>query len=294
MSPKNVQSGTSPCSTEYSRGLQVIVCSLPRTGTTSIKLALEQLGYPNVYHMRTFVEHPEDQKLWGYVIKAKASGYEVPRQVWDSHFGDYQVVVDAPGCYFAIELAKAYPHAKVVILNRDPEKWYTSFVKTVQEMIKRRESLELFERILRPCLPPQASAIIRIGNLLSKSGIGLGSYGKGECIEFFHRYYAECRTSIAAERCIDFKVQEGWSPLCEHLGVPIPQQKTVNGWIQAPFPQANDMESFHSWVGQIQYSMLMQTGRNLMLCWLVLLGLMILFGQVTWFARLSLYYAHLD
>ncbi|KAI0458862.1 P-loop containing nucleoside triphosphate hydrolase protein [Xylaria acuta] len=289
MSPKNEQDGTTPCSTEYSSGLRVIVCSLPRTGTTSIKLALEQLGYPNVYHMSTFIEHTEDYKLWGYVIKAKISGCDVPRQVWDSLLGDYQVVVDAPGCYFATELTKAYPNAKVIILNRDPEKWYASFLNTVQKVIKHRESLELLERILRPCLPTQASAIIRIGNLLSKSGIGLGSYGKEECLEFFHRYYADCRAGIAAEHRIDFKVQDGWPPLCEHLGVPVPQQKTVNGWIQAPFPQANDAESFHSWVARIQYSMLRQIWRNVMFYGLVLLLIIMLLGQVTWLARLSSY-----
>ncbi|KAI0439476.1 P-loop containing nucleoside triphosphate hydrolase protein [Xylaria telfairii] len=289
MSPKNDQDGISLFSTEHSYGLQVIVCSLPRTGTTSIKLALEQLGYPNVYHMSTFVEHTEDSKLWGYAIEAKASGYDVPRQVWDSLLRDYQVVVDAPGCYFAAELAKAYPNAKVVILNRDPEKWYTSFAETVQKLIKRRESLEFLEKILRPCLPAQASAVIRIGNLFSKSGIGLGSYGKEESLEFFHRYYADCRASIAAERCIDFKVQDGWSPLCEHLGAPVPRQQTVNGWIQAPFPQANDTESFHSWVTQIQSSMLLRTGRNMMLYGLVLIGIIVLLTQATWFARPSLY-----
>ncbi|KAI1756179.1 P-loop containing nucleoside triphosphate hydrolase protein [Xylaria castorea] len=293
MSLKNEQYGTISRLTGYSPGLQVIVCSLPRTGTTSIKLALEQLGYPNVYHMSTFIEHAEDYKLWGHVIKAKLSGCDVPRHVWDSLLGDYQAVVDAPGCYFATELTKAYPNAKVVILNRDPEEWYISFANTVQRMIKRRESLEPLEMILRPCLPTQASAIIRIGNLLSQSGIGLGSYGKEECLEFFHRYYADCRASIAAERCIEFKVQDSWSSLCEHLGVPVPRQKTVNGWIQAPFPQANDTESFHSWVARIQYSMLRQTWRNVMLYGLVLLGIIVLFGQVAWFARLDLY-THYD
>ncbi|KAJ2992636.1 hypothetical protein NUW58_g2098 [Xylaria curta] len=274
-------------SSNPSAGLKVIVCSLPRTGTTSIKLALEQLGYNFVYHMSTFVDHPEDYKYWGYVIKAKMHGHDIPRSVWDGLFGDYQAVVDAPGCYFVTELAKAYPDAKVVILNRDSEKWYDSFEKTVQKMIKRREALERLEWILRPCLPTQASAIIRIGNLLSKSGIGLGSYNKEECLKFFRGYYAHCRANIAPQRCIDFKVQDGWYPLCKHLGARVPGQYTADGWVQAPFPQANDTESFHSWVTRIQHSMLRQTWRNLGLCALVLLGAIVLFGQVTWSTRLG-------
>ncbi|KAI1744876.1 P-loop containing nucleoside triphosphate hydrolase protein [Xylaria scruposa] len=293
MSKNNQPYGTISRLTEYPSGLRVIVCSLPRTGTTSIKLALEQLGFPNVYHMSTFIEHTEDYKLWAHVIKAKVSGSDVPREVWDRLLGDYQVVVDAPSCYFATELTKAYPDAKVVILNRDPEEWYISFANTVQELIKRREYLEFLEMILRPCLPTQASAVIRIGNLLSRSGIGLGSYGKGECLEFFHRYYADCRASIPVERCIDFKVQDGWTPLCEHLGLPVPRLQTVDGWIRAPFPQANDTESFHSWVARIQDSMLRQTLRNMMLGGLVLLGIIVLFQQAIWLAKLGLH-THYD
>ncbi|TRX95993.1 hypothetical protein FHL15_003135 [Xylaria flabelliformis] len=292
MSSKNDSDGTIPRLTEYPSGLKLIVCGLPRTGTTSLKLALEQLGFPNVYHMSTFVENTEDSELWAHVIRAKISGNDVPREVWDSLLGDYQVVVDAPGCYFATELSRAYPNAKVVILNRDPEEWYISFANTVQELIKRREYLEVLETILRPCLPTQASAIIRIGNLLSKSSIGLGSYGKGECLEFFHRYYADCRANIPVERYMDFKVQDGWTPLCEHLDLPVPRLQTVNGWIHAPFPQANDTESFHSWVARIQYSILRQTWRNMMLCGFVLLGTIVLFRQVMWLTKFGLYTSH--
>ncbi|KAI3325639.1 P-loop containing nucleoside triphosphate hydrolase protein [Xylariaceae sp. AK1471] len=276
MSPRIETDVSIPCSAEFSAGLQIIVCSLPRTGTTSIKLALEQLGFRNVYHMRTFVDHTEDFNNWVYAIKAKISGHDIPRAVWDNLLGDYHAIVDAPGCYFAIELAKAYPNAKVIMLNRDSEKWYDSFAKTVQEMIKRRESFEPFEWMLRPWLPTQASAIIRMGNLLSKSGVGLGSYSKEDCLKFFHEYYAGCRMNIPAESCIDFKVQDGWAPLCEHLGVSVPGQYTADGWVQSPFPQVNDTEAFGSWVGRLQRSMVIQTQRNMVLHALIVLGVIVL------------------
>ncbi|KAI0965536.1 hypothetical protein F4678DRAFT_476536 [Xylaria arbuscula] len=280
--------GSVPFSAEYSAGLQVIVCSLPRTGTTSIKLALERLGYRNVYHMRTFVNHTEDYMYWEYVVKAKAFGHHIPRSVWDDLFGDYQAI-DAPGSYFAVELAEAYPNAKVVILNRDSEKWYYSFANTVQETIRRRESFEFLEWILRPFLPIQASAIVRIGNLLAKSSVGLGTYDREECLKFFYRYYADCRASIASERCIDFKVQDGWYPLCKHLGVCVPGHRTSHGWIPTPFPQANDTESFQSWVTQFQNSMIRQVWRNLIMYGLLLVGITMLFIQVMQFARLHLH-----
>ncbi|KAJ8130515.1 hypothetical protein O1611_g3114 [Lasiodiplodia mahajangana] len=239
--------------------------------------------------MRTFVEHPEDDKYWRQAIKAKISGHPIPRSVWDDLLGNYQAVVDAPSCYFAIELAEAYPKAKVIILNRDSEKWYNSFANTVQKMIRQRESLETLEWILRPCLPTQVSAIIGIGNLLSRSGVGLGSYDKEECLAFFHKYYADCRARIDPERCIDFKVQDGWSPLCKHLGVCVPGHLTPDGWVQAPFPQVNDTESFHTWVAELQHSMLKQTWVSLALHGLALLVIVLLFLRGTWFTTIYSY-----
>lgn len=122
---------------------------------------------------------------------------------------------------------------------------------------------------------------------MSKSGVGLGSYQKEECLRFFQEYYADCRANIAAERYIEFKVQDGWSPLCEHLGVGVPGQHTAEGWVQAPFPQANDTESFHSWVARIQNSMLRETWRNVLLHGMALFLIIVLLGQVAGFARLS-------
>ncbi|KAI1435842.1 P-loop containing nucleoside triphosphate hydrolase protein [Xylaria sp. CBS 124048] len=269
------------CSTKHPTGLRVIVCSLPRTGTTSIKLALEQLGYCNVYHMSTFVDHTEDYQHWVYAIKAKKAGHVIPCSVWDALLGNYQVVVDAPACYFVKELAKMYPRAKVVILNRDSEQWYTSFAKTVQEVIRNREAAQLPERMLRLWVPTRMSAIIHMGNLLSKSGVGIGSYGREECLEFFHRYYADCRANMPPERCIEFKVQDGWGPLCRHLGVPVPGWHTADGFVEAPFPQVNDTEAFKAWVARIRRSMLRQTGRNMALHALILLVAIALMWQVT-------------
>ncbi|KAI1357985.1 hypothetical protein F5Y08DRAFT_333475 [Xylaria arbuscula] len=265
-----------PRSAECSAGLQVVVCSLPRTGTTSMKQALERLGYRNVYHMSTFVNHTEDYKQWDYVIRAKISGRHIPRSVWDNLLGDYQVVVDAPGCYFAVELAEAYPDAKVVILGRDSEKWYNSFAQTVQDVINRRESLELLEWVLRPCMPTQASAIIRMGNLLSRSGVGLGSWDKEECLRYFHRYYADCRAKIAPERCLEYQVQDGWPPLCKHLGACVPGYKAPYAWFQVPFPRTNNADAFHAWVDQLHYLMLKQFWRNLIFYGVVLLGVVVL------------------
>ncbi|CAJ2509571.1 Uu.00g145970.m01.CDS01 [Anthostomella pinea] len=276
MSSKTSVSGGQP--PRPSVPMKVIVCSLPRTGTSSMKLALEQLGIHDVYHMTTYVDSPDDYKLWEAAIKAKKEGKNLTRAQWDQLLKECQAVVDAPGGYFAVELSEVYPEAKVIILNRDPEKWYVSISNTVQKVIKLRASVEYLEWFLRPWMPTQGSAIIRLGNLIAKSGVGLGSYNKKETLDFFHGYFADCRARIPAERYIEFKVQDGWDPLCKHLGIQAPGEQTKNGWVQAPFPRVNDTDAFGDRVKAVQSRVLGQIGKNMASQALVLVGLASVFG----------------
>jgi len=154
-------------------------------------------------------------------------------------------------------------------------------------MIKRREALEIWEWLIRPWVPDQASAIIRLGNLLSRSGVGLGSYGKEECLRFFHNYYEHCRINLSARNYIDFKVQDGWEPLCRHLGVPVPERKTPGGWVQEPFPQVNDRDAFGIWTANLQRKLMAETRRNIIIHGLVLFGLMLLLAFTRHFLKVD-------
>ncbi|KAI0006738.1 hypothetical protein F4779DRAFT_549721 [Xylariaceae sp. FL0662B] len=260
--------------------MKVIVCSLPRTGTSSMKLALQQLGIHDVYHMTTYVDNPEDYHFWEAAINAKKAGKNITRTQWDQLLGNCQAVCDAPGGYFAVELANAYPEAKVVILNRDPEKWYDSISRTVQRVIKLRASLEYLEWLLHPWVPLQGSAILRLGNLIAKSGVGLGSYGKKETLDFFNNYYAECRAKIPADRCLEFEAQDGWDPLCKYLGIQAPGEQTANGWVQVPFPRVNDADAFWLQVAKIQRSIFFQIGKNMITHAFILAGTICVIGRM--------------
>ncbi|KAI0016327.1 hypothetical protein F4780DRAFT_798380 [Xylariomycetidae sp. FL0641] len=254
--------------------MKVIVCSLPRTGTSSMKLALKQLGINDVYHMTTYVANPEDYKMWEKAILAKQAGKNLTRAEWDELLGDCQAIVDAPAGYFAVELAEAYPEAKVVILNRDPEKWYVSIANTVQRVIALRAKVEYLEWLLRPWVPAQGSAIVRLGNLLARTGVGLGAHDKRATLAFFHAYYADCRARIPAHRRVEFRVQDGWEPLAKHLGVQAPGQATADGgWVPAPFPRVNDTDAFGERVADLQRKLWAQIGTKMTTQALALVGL---------------------
>ncbi len=104
--------------------LQVIGAGFGRTGTASLKAALETLGFTKCYHMFEFMEHPEHAKYWDAASQGKPVA-------WDRLFEGYQATVDWPGCTYYIQLMEAYPEAKVVLSVRDPERWYESVSKTI-------------------------------------------------------------------------------------------------------------------------------------------------------------------
>lgn len=104
--------------------MKVIGAGFGRTGTMSLKAALEELGYGPCYHMTDVFEHPEHIRMW----EAATRGEPVD---WDELFAGYQATVDWPGAAFYRELMEVFPDAKVLLSLRDPEKWYESTRNTI-------------------------------------------------------------------------------------------------------------------------------------------------------------------
>lgn len=110
--------------------LEVIGAGFGRTGTMSLKVALEELGFEPCYHMSEVFTHPEHVELW----RAAAQGEPVE---WEQIFGGYRATVDWPACTFYGELMENYPDAKVILTVRDPQRWYESAYNTIYTIDRR-------------------------------------------------------------------------------------------------------------------------------------------------------------
>ncbi|MEO5907174.1 MAG: sulfotransferase family protein, partial [Saprospiraceae bacterium] len=104
--------------------LKVFGTGQGRTGTTSLKLALEHLGFGKCYHMFELMAHP-DQII--YFEKAER-GEKVD---WDKLFEGYQSACDMPVIRYYEDILKRYPDAKLVHTTRDPDSWYQSMMSTI-------------------------------------------------------------------------------------------------------------------------------------------------------------------
>jgi hypothetical protein len=197
--------------------LQVIGAGFGRTGTTSLKLALEMLGFGPCHHMQEVFPHPEQVAYWDRAAQGE-------KMNWDEVFAYYRSSCDWPSSAFYEELADYYPHAKVILTLRDPKAWYKSVVSTIMRMIRRPE-------------PGQQALPGIFGPLLVGEKIFSNDFSEAHMIDVFERHNAEVRRVIPTSRLLILEAEEGWEPLCAFLGVPVPD---------AAYPKSNTTEEFLS------------------------------------------------
>lgn len=211
--------------------MKVIGAGLGRTGTKSLQAALEQLGFGPCYHMTEFIAHTEHAPYWN----AATDGKPVD---WANFLRDYQSSVDFPGCSFYKEMMVAFPDAKVLLSVRDPERWYESCLETIHSMVT---TWPLY------WLGPYMPKFGHIHRLASKQVWKNMFEDRFLDREFALRRYKEHNDEVIrhvpADRLLVFDVKQGWGPLCEFLGVPIPS---------TPFPHLNDAAEFKSRIRKIQ------------------------------------------
>lgn len=209
--------------------LQVIGAGFGRTGTLSLKAALEALGFGPCYHMVELLAHPERVGHW----EAAERGEPVD---WDRLFEGYRAGVDFPVYRQYRALAERYPDAKVVLTVRDPEAWYRSVLATTYSASPPPLQTALFA--LKLPFSARLRRLLRALNLAR--GVWRKDFGgrfenRDEALSAYRAHLEEVRRTIPEERLLVYDVRQGWGPLCTFLGVPVPD---------APFPHLNDRVSF--------------------------------------------------
>lgn len=206
--------------------MKVIGAGFGRTGTLSLKLALEQIGFGPCYHMVDLIANPERAPLW----QAATEGREVD---WGEVLDGYESTVDWPGCSFYRQLIDTFPDAKVLLTVRDPDAWYESTRRSIYEaaMAGRRGELEELDN---------REVMGVIGTLIWSGTFKERFEDRDFAIGVFNRHNDEVRASVPPERLLVHEVREGWDPVCAFLGVPVPDE---------PFPRANDTAAFREMMG---------------------------------------------
>jgi len=203
-------------------GLKVIGAGFGRTGTLSLKLALEQLGFGPSYHMyELFNNHPDHIHQWDDAHQGKPVD-------WDQLYTGYNASVDWPSCNLWKDLSEYYPEAKIIINARDAESWHTSVLNTIlPASIRSIESSDPDIKVIGEWLFRVIWDGIFDGRITDRS----------YSISVYNQHVDNVLKSAPSDRLLVFDGTQTWEPLCEFLECPIPDQ---------PFPRANSTEEFNA------------------------------------------------
>jgi hypothetical protein len=200
--------------------LQIIGPGFGRTGTRSLKAALEALGFEPCHHMQTLFADPAQSAVW----QTLADGGAVD---WRTAFAGFRAQIDWPGAHVWRELLEAFPEARVVFSTRPAEAWWASYSRTVGKLRRLYHGLPVAAEVV------ETLDIMR--QVMIRRGIDPEMSDRDAAIAAFHRQLADVRAAVPPERLLVFTLGDGWVPLCGFLGVPVPD---------GPFPRLNDGGDF--------------------------------------------------
>jgi len=206
--------------------MKIIGAGFGRTGTTSLKAALEALGFGPSYRLDEVFKHPEQVAFW----EAACRGERVD---WEGFFAGYGLAVDWPAFSFYGELMEAFPEAPVILTVRNPGRWYESVRSTIYGIHKLSAGPAPVRLAfaLAGLFAPAVTGIARLADAILWDGLFDGRFeDRSYAIEMFHRHNEEVRRRVPPERLLVYDVKEGWAPLCDFLGVEVPDE---------PFPHLN-------------------------------------------------------
>ncbi|MFI7703693.1 sulfotransferase family protein [Nonomuraea sp. NPDC049480] len=208
--------------------MKVIGAGFGRTGTRSLKAALELLGYGPCYHMSAVIAEPYRVRQWLDVGEGRSRD-------WDEVLRGFRSALDWPAAAYWRELAAHYPGAKVILTVRDPGRWYDSVSETIFRSALAERRLPLRRRVVRWLVARRAPDFALYPRMARATVIdpifGGRIDDRAHVLDVYERHIAEVKTAIPADRLLVFDVREGWEPLCAFLGVAVPEE---------PFPQANE------------------------------------------------------
>ena len=199
--------------------LKVIGTGFGRTGTDSMREALNILGFGPTHHMFEVHDNPHQSKIWRALVEGAAPD-------WDQFFDGYHACVDWPSAHYWRELIDYYPDAKVILTQRPAEDWWRSLEKTILEFANAPDDPDMFftQKL--------------VGDIV----FGGRPVTRDHAISIYNAHIQDVKNTVPEHRLLIYNLGDGWEPLCRHLEVEIPSQDYPNRNAQKAFSDRMDTE----------------------------------------------------
>ncbi|PGH09169.1 hypothetical protein GX51_00923 [Blastomyces parvus] len=212
--------------------VKVMCLGPPRAGGNSIQAALGMLGYHGIYYFPSSVnDRTRDTQTWLKAFDAVFEGKGTFKKGdFDQLFAGCQAVVGRPCCAFAPQLIKAYPDAKVILNTRDIEEWYMSWIKLIKARMAQEQGQSKVDLDIED---PQKVAAKLLRDKILYAFFKGDFLNKGKAA--FKAHFNEICELVPKDNLLIYDIKEGWNPLCEFLGKPVPSES---------FPGHDSLEVF--------------------------------------------------
>jgi Sulfotransferase domain len=197
--------------------MHVVGVGVGRTGTYSLKLAINRLGLGPCHHMEEVLHNMSVQvPLWSAALQGKPN--------WPAIYNGFTSTVDWPTAAFYRELLKEYPSARFILTRRSPETWAASFGSTIYKLIAGKDQAP----------PDMKDWLAMAESVIAYTGFP-GGLSNDDLMQAFVAHNEAVEAAIPASQLLVFEVKDGWESLCKFLGAQVPDE---------PFPRTNDREEF--------------------------------------------------
>jgi hypothetical protein len=205
--------------------LELIGAGFGRTGTLSLKRALERLGFGPCYHMQEAMRRPDHSALWMDAVEGRPPN-------WDALFEGFRATVDWPGARYWEALRAHWPDARVILSRRDPDAWYDSVSRTIFPVMASEA--------------PADDPTLVAHRAMTRKTILEATFGgrfedRAHAIAVYEAHNAAVIAAVPSERLLIQETGAGWAPLCEFLDVPVPDE---------PYPRTNTADEFPELFGR--------------------------------------------
>ena len=218
--------------------IKIIGAGFPRTGTNSLKQALETLGYSKTYHFKEMIAKPTDLQYWLTLEETGTTN-------WDELYAGYEASVDLPAYPWYKEHMEQYPDAKVILTVRPFDKWYDSLHSTIYQAGPQNlpQKLAMLSKLL---FNPRLRRMIKCVKFAKRLIFEVELHGRFEDRAFaekvFNDHIEKVKATVPAEKLLVYDVRDGWGPLCKFLGIPEPENA---------LPHLNKKENFKTMLAQM-------------------------------------------